>query len=99
MTYRVYVRWPDSRVSDKTATDDRAVAEFAYQRLIARKDLAGKGAGVAFTYAIGGKSQHLAFYEYDHPPGTDGAAAAPPEDDLFVPSRPKITIKKAREST
>jgi len=41
MTYRVYLRWPQQRVSDKTVTEDRALAELAYQTLRKRTDLIG----------------------------------------------------------
>ena len=27
MTFRVYLRWPNQRVSDKTSTEDRALAQ------------------------------------------------------------------------
>ena len=30
MTYRVYLRWNDQRVSDKTVTEDRALADLAF---------------------------------------------------------------------
>jgi hypothetical protein len=35
-TYRVYARWPEQRVSDKTTTESRAVAMFAFQELVDR---------------------------------------------------------------
>ncbi len=49
MTYRVYLRWPPQRVTDKTTTESRAVAEFAFKELLARADLAGKDVAATFT--------------------------------------------------
>jgi hypothetical protein len=49
MTYRIYLRWPGQRVSDKTVTEDLAVAELAYNHLVARPDLVDKPVSVAFT--------------------------------------------------
>jgi|GEM_PF-1734758 len=50
MTFRVYVRWPNQRVTDKTVTDSRAVADIAFNELVARPDLARNGAlGVSLT--------------------------------------------------
>lgn len=51
MTFRVYVRWPGQRVSDKTTTDSRAVAELAFRELESTAtQLASQGAlGISFT--------------------------------------------------
>lgn len=51
MTFRVYVRWPGQRVSDKTTTDSRAVADVAFNELAAKAEsLSKQGAlGVSFT--------------------------------------------------
>lgn len=51
MTFRVYVRWPGQRVSDKTTTDSRAVAELAFRELeSAAAQLTSQGAlGISFT--------------------------------------------------
>lgn len=49
MMYRVYVRWPNSTTTDKTTTEDGAVAELAFRNLMARPDLRGRDAGVALT--------------------------------------------------
>ncbi len=32
-TYRVYVRWPGQRATDKTTTESKAVADFAWDEL------------------------------------------------------------------
>lgn len=49
MTYRTYLRWPGQRVSDKTVTEDLAVAELAYGQLLARPDLIDKPVSAVFT--------------------------------------------------
>jgi len=33
MTYRIYARWADGKVSDKTTTESRTVADFAWSEL------------------------------------------------------------------
>lgn len=54
-TYRVYVRWPAQKVSERTVTQDRAIADQAFKQLALRKDsLRSAGAyGIAFT--VGGE--------------------------------------------
>lgn len=42
MTYRIYLRWPDSRVSEKTVTGNPNVAEAAFRALLGRTDLVGQ---------------------------------------------------------
>lgn len=51
MTLRIYVRWPDQSTSHKTNTESRAVADFAFQELVAMADeFAAKGAlGISYT--------------------------------------------------
>lgn len=51
MTFRVYLRWPGQRVSDKTTTDSKAVAELAFRELESNAErLASQGAlGISFT--------------------------------------------------
>ena len=51
MTFRIYVRWPDQRVSDKTVSESRSVADFAYAELSRQgEDLKTRGAlGIAFS--------------------------------------------------
>jgi hypothetical protein len=49
--HRVYVRWPQQRVSNRTRTENAEVAAFAYHQLVKRADLVKKGAiGVAWTF-------------------------------------------------
>ena len=52
MTYRVYVRWPDQRVSNKTSTPSEAVARAAFDELMAcSTDLRRRGAvGLAMSH-------------------------------------------------
>lgn len=68
MTYRVYLRWPDQSVSDKTVTADRAIAELAYQSLLARQDLVGKPVGAAFTSRVNGVPEQIAYHSFDGSP-------------------------------
>ena len=51
MTFRVYLRWPGQRVSDKTTTDSKAVAELAFHELVSNAaQLASQGAlGISLT--------------------------------------------------
>lgn len=49
MTYRVYLRWPQQRVSDKTVTEDWNEAEAAYNRLVDRHELAGQDVAASLT--------------------------------------------------
>jgi hypothetical protein len=37
MTYRVYARWPEQRVSHKTVTESKQIAELAYDELLNTK--------------------------------------------------------------
>jgi hypothetical protein len=81
MTYRVYLRWPDQKVSDKTVTEDRAIAELAFKILVARTDLIGKPVGAAFTTKVDGKPQQIAYHAFDAetatPPSKSGATISP----------------------
>ncbi len=65
-THRVYVRWPPQAASDKTTTEDSAVAQLAYDRLIARTDLAG-ALGVAWTC----NGKQLAYHELQQQAAND----------------------------
>lgn len=51
MTFRVYVRWPDQRITDKTTTESRAVAELAFGELeVNCQKLVSQGAlGITLT--------------------------------------------------
>ena len=60
-------------MSDKTVTEDRALAELAYKTLVARPDLAGKPVGVAFTQRAGGQPRQIAYHAFDAEP-----AGSPP---------------------
>lgn len=86
MTYRVYLRWPDQKVSDKTVTEDRALAELAYKTLLARQDLIGKPVGAAFTARVNGVPEQIAYHAFD----------GPPEPEAAPKSATTITLKKKR---
>jgi hypothetical protein len=62
MTYRVYLRWPAQKVTDKTVTESRSVAELAYKELVTRTDWPSdvKPLGVAFTE----DGKQLAYYNF-----------------------------------
>ena len=49
MTFRVYLRWPGQKVSDKTVTESKEVAELAYNQLVNREYGKQQPLGVAFT--------------------------------------------------
>ena len=50
MTFRVYARWPQQKVTDKTVTESKAVADFAFQELIERRWPVGAAPlGIAYT--------------------------------------------------
>ena len=49
MTFRVYLRWPEQKTTDKTTTEDPEVAKLAFDRLKERTDLYGQEVGIAFT--------------------------------------------------
>ena len=53
MTYRVYLRWPNQRISDKTVTASSSEAESAFRKLLSRFDLIGKP--VAAVLSLGGR--------------------------------------------
>lgn len=75
MTFRVYLRWPGQRVSDKTTTDSRAVADLAFRELEARSVLlAGQGAlGISFTED--GKQIEYRRFDEDSEPSQDRSDA------------------------
>jgi hypothetical protein len=50
MTYRIYARWPGQKVTDKTVTESRKVADFAFQELVDRQWPAdARPLGIAYT--------------------------------------------------
>lgn len=65
MTFRVYLRWPRQRVSDKTVTESRELAEFAYRQLRARSDLVGEPVAAVLTE----DGRQLAYHAFDARPG------------------------------
>jgi hypothetical protein len=75
--YRIYLKWPESRVSEKTVTASPAVAEAAFRALLEKSDLKGKE--VAAVLSLDGKG--LEYRRFDRPEEA--------EDGL----RPKQTIR------
>lgn len=51
--YKIYLRWPAQRVSDKTSTESPGIAEAAFRELLKRKDLVGQG--VAAVLSLNGR--------------------------------------------
>lgn len=50
MTYRVYVRWPGQRVTHKTNTESKAVADAAWEELkLVEWDEENKPLGLAYS--------------------------------------------------
>jgi hypothetical protein len=49
MTFRIYLRWPGQKVTDKTVTESKEVAEVAYNELVNREYGKQQPLGVAFT--------------------------------------------------
>ena len=47
--YRIYLRWPDQRVSEKTVTGNPNVAEAAFRALLGRSDLVGQKAAAVLS--------------------------------------------------
>jgi len=54
MTFRVYVRWPDQKVSNKTNTESKEIADAAWNEL---KQLlwTGKQKPIGLVYSCNGK--------------------------------------------
>jgi fibronectin type 3 domain-containing protein len=51
MTYRIYARWADGKVSDKTTTESRTVADFAWSELCKiRWEDTNKPEGLTYTF-------------------------------------------------
>ena len=47
--YRVYVRWPNQKVTEKTVTDNPIRAQEALRALVMREDLQGVKCAVAYS--------------------------------------------------
>ena len=66
-TFRVYLRGPTQRVSDKTVTTQRYLAWMAYRGLCSREDLLG----CAIAAVITANGRQLAFHAFDDPAPVD----------------------------
>lgn len=64
-TYRVYLRWPGSRVSDKTVTTSPARALAAFRKLLKLPGLKGEKVSAALT--VDGKQRY--FHRFNAEPG------------------------------
>ena len=71
--FRVYLRWPDQRVSDKTVTHSRYLAWFEYRAMCAREDLLGQPVAAAIT----ANGKQLAYHRFDDPNPVDPWRRAP----------------------
>lgn len=78
-TYRVYLRWPGSRVSNKTVTESPALALAAFRELLNMHHLDGQEIGAALT--MNGKQQY--FHRFDAKPGEPQYIT--PDTDLRLP--------------
>ncbi|MVF24220.1 hypothetical protein EVC37_21815 [Methylocaldum sp. BRCS4] len=65
MTYRVYLRWPGQRVTDKTTTESRTVADLAYAELVNRTDWPGDERPLGVGYTKDGKQVQYHNFEQD----------------------------------
>lgn len=65
--YRIYLRWPDQRVSDKTTTTSARVAEAAFRELLRRDDLQGQRAAVVLSL----DNRQLEYVRLDQPVDPD----------------------------
>lgn len=73
--YRVYLRWPDQRVSDKTITGNSNVAEAAFRALLGRADLVGQKVAAVLSL----ESRQLEYCRFDQ--GPDWAQGLKRQDD------------------
>ena len=64
MTYRVYLRWPDQRVSDKTITGNPNVAAAAFRALLGRADLVGQKVAAVLSL----DNRQLEYCRFDYGP-------------------------------
>lgn len=53
-TYRIYARWAEQKVTDKTVTENKAVADFAWEEL-RRLSWNGEVKPIGLTYTCNGK--------------------------------------------
>jgi hypothetical protein len=53
-TYRIYARWAGQKVTDKTVTESKPVADFAWEEL-ARVSWKGEVKPIGLTYTCNGK--------------------------------------------
>ena len=78
-TYRVYLRWPGARVSDKTVTTSSVRALAAFRKLLNMTALRGEKVSAALT--MNGKQKY--FHRFNAKPGS--ADYIETDADLTVP--------------
>lgn len=62
--YRIYLRWRDQRVSEKTITGNPNVAEAAFRALLGRSDLIGQKVAVVMSL----DNRQLEYCRFDYGP-------------------------------
>lgn len=72
--YRIYLRWPDSRVSEKTTTPNPIIAEQAFRALLGRTDLVGQKCAAVLSL----NNRQLEYCRFDY--GPDFAQGLKPVD-------------------
>ena len=75
MTFRVYLRWPGQRVTNKTTTESRTIAEAAYRELLERTDLVGQQVDAALTE----DGKQIAYHRFEGAGEAQTASASPPQ--------------------
>lgn len=65
MIYRVYVRWPNQRVSDKTTTVSKTVAKFAFDELVGDKEAFSADGALGISMSLDGKQLDYFFLNED----------------------------------
>lgn len=61
--YRIYLKWPESRVSNKTVTPSPPIAEAAFRELLRRQDLIGKKCAAVLSL----NNRQLEYCRFDYP--------------------------------
>ena len=59
LSHRVYVRWPDQRVSDRTSTDSSAVAKLAFSELMAKGHQLMEDGALSILMSVDGERVEL----------------------------------------
>lgn len=65
--YRIYLRWPDQRVSAKTVTPSPQIAEAAFRELLSRTDLFGQKVAAVLSL----NNRQLEYCRFDRSPDSN----------------------------